>query len=176
MDETIAESHDMMSACIRYIKEENIPADLAGELKNFFSMDVIQKGSLSLADQNLVYRSLPLSLQVQVSLPRESATGSVSSGTIILAWFVLICVSLNLNEQLSRHISRDLITSVEMFQKTSNHFMDAISTLLQVDVISPGEYIFKAGTVCRNLYIIVSGAAETVKLDPQTQQWVVSYY
>ena len=67
MDETIAESHDMMSGCIRYIKQNDIPPDLAGELKNFFSMDVIQKGSLSLADQNLVYRSLPLSLQVQVT-------------------------------------------------------------------------------------------------------------
>ena len=69
MDETIAESHDMMSACTKYIKQNKIPPDLAIELKNFFSMDVIQKGGLSLADQNLVYRSLPTSLQVQVRLP-----------------------------------------------------------------------------------------------------------
>ena len=62
-----------------------------------------------------------------------------------------------------------------MFQKTSSHFLDSVSTLLQVDLISPGEYIFKAGTVCRNLYIIVSGTAETVKLDANTQQWVVSH-
>jgi len=66
MDETVAESHDMMSTCVRYIKENNVPYELANELKNFFSTNVIQKESLSLADQNLVYRNLPLSLQVQV--------------------------------------------------------------------------------------------------------------
>ena len=76
--------------------------------------------------------------------------------------------------QLSRYISRDLLTTVEMFRRTSDYFLDAISTLLQVDVISPGEYLFKAGSVCRSLYIIASGSAETVKLDNQTQQWTVS--
>jgi len=69
VDETVAESHDMMNTCVRFIKQNNLPVELATELKNFFSMDVMQKGSLSLADQNLVYRSLPLSLQVQVGMP-----------------------------------------------------------------------------------------------------------
>ena len=67
VDETIAESHDMMSSCVRFIKQNNIPPELGEELKNFFSINVLQKGTLSLADQNLVYRNLPLSLQVQVS-------------------------------------------------------------------------------------------------------------
>ena len=61
-----------------------------------------------------------------------------------------------------------------MFERASEYFLDAISTLLQVDMIASGEYLFKAGGVCRSLYLIASGSAETVKFEPQTQQWVVS--
>jgi len=78
------------------------------------------------------------------------------------------------SSQLSRHISRDLLENVEMFARTSSYFMDAISTLLQVDELPAGEHLFKAGSVCRSLLIIASGMAESVSLDPQTQQWVVS--
>jgi len=67
MDETVAKSHDKMNTCVRFIKRNNLPPDLAEELKRYYSKDVVQKESLSLYDQNLVYRSLPLSLQVQVS-------------------------------------------------------------------------------------------------------------
>jgi len=73
VDETIAESHDLMNTCVRFIKQNDIPPELAEELKNFFTLDVLQKGTLSLADQNQVYRNLPLSLQVQVgSQPRDA--------------------------------------------------------------------------------------------------------
>jgi len=61
-----------------------------------------------------------------------------------------------------------------MFSRTSSYFLDAISTLLQVDIVPPDEYLFKAGGVCRSLYIIASGVAETVKFDSSTQQWAVS--
>jgi len=63
-----------------------------------------------------------------------------------------------------------------MFSRTSDYFLDAISTLLQVDVVASGEYLFKSGDVCRHLLIIASGTAETVKIDPQSQQWMVRAY
>lgn len=67
MDESVAQSHEQMGSCVRFIKQNNIPSELGVELKDFFSMDMNQKCSLSLADQNLVYRNLPLSIQVEVS-------------------------------------------------------------------------------------------------------------
>lgn len=57
----------MMGVCVNFINQNNIPPDIADELVTFFNMDVIQKGSLTLKDQNVVYRNLPLSIQVQVS-------------------------------------------------------------------------------------------------------------
>ena len=66
VDETVAESHDLMASCVRFVKENKVSPQLGAELKKFFSIDVIQNGSITLADQNLVYRSLPLSLQVRV--------------------------------------------------------------------------------------------------------------
>ena len=75
VDESVAESHDMMSTCVRFIKQNDIAPHIAAELKNFFSMDVLQKGTISLTDQNLVYRSLPLSLQVQVSINAAKTRG-----------------------------------------------------------------------------------------------------
>jgi len=68
LDERVAEAHDLMNTCVRFIKQNEIPSELAEELKHFYSMDVLQLGAISLKDQNLVYRSLPLSLQVQVQL------------------------------------------------------------------------------------------------------------
>ena len=61
-----------------------------------------------------------------------------------------------------------------MFSRTSSYFLDAISTLLQVDEIPAGEHLYKSGSVCRSLLIIASGTVETVILDPSSQQWVVS--
>lgn len=66
MDETVAESHEQMGSCVRFIKQNKLPPELGTELKDFFSMDMNQKCSLSLADQDLVYRNLPLSIQVEV--------------------------------------------------------------------------------------------------------------
>ena len=68
VDETIAQSHEMMTTCLRFIKQNSISPDLAEELMDFYGMDVLHKGTISLNDQNLVYRNLPLSLQVQVSI------------------------------------------------------------------------------------------------------------
>jgi len=63
---------------------------------------------------------------------------------------------------------------VDIFIRTSDYFVDAISTALQVDEIAPGEYLYKMGAVCRSLFIIASGVAETIKLDALSQQYVVS--
>lgn len=62
---------------------------------------------------------------------------------------------------------------MEIFQKTSDYFLDSVSTLLQVDVLVSGEYLYKAGSVCRSLYIVASGTVETVKLDPEKHDWTV---
>lgn len=76
--------------------------------------------------------------------------------------------------QLARHTSRDLLLSIEIFTNTSDHFIDAISTLLQLEVVAPGEYLYKAGAVCRSLLIIASGNVETVMAEPSSQQILVS--
>lgn len=67
MDEKIAESHKQMSSCEEFIKQNNVTPEMGQELRNFFSLEVNQKSSLSLAEQNRVYRNLPQSIQVQVS-------------------------------------------------------------------------------------------------------------
>ena len=46
--------------------------------------------------------------------------------------------------------------------------------MLQVDVVASGEYLYKTGGVCRTLYIIASGVAETVVYDPQAKEITVS--
>ena len=73
------------------------------ELKNFFRANA-SGSSLSLADQQAIYRNLPLSLQIKVA----------------------------------RHISRDSLAGVELFQNLSECFLDSLSTLLTTEVASPG--------------------------------------
>ena len=56
---------------------------------------------------------------------------------------------LSLQVQVARHISRGSLTSVDLFKKTSQYFLDSISTLLESEVMSPGEYFYKVDDVCR---------------------------
>lgn len=47
---------------------QNVPSESAGELKSFFSAKA-QPGNLTLADERDLYRSLPLSTQIQARAP-----------------------------------------------------------------------------------------------------------
>ncbi|GAB5032884.1 potassium channel skor-like [Nannochloropsis oceanica] len=136
-DESIAQSHELMTAVSRFIQHNPMPPGVSEELKSYFNVNAQQKTQLSLTEQTEIYRNLPLSLQVEAA----------------------------------RHISRDSLLSVEIFEKTSDYFLDSISTLLDMEIFGVGDYVYKADDICRSLYVVASGSVEVGKMNPETNEF-----
>ena len=81
---------------------------------------------------------------------------------------------LSLQVEAARHISRDSLLSVEIFEKTSDYFLDSISTLLDMEIFGVGDFVYKADDICRSLYIIASGSVEMGKVNMDTNEFEVS--
>jgi CRP-like cAMP-binding protein len=71
--------------------------------------------------------------------------------------------------EVSRIISRDYLRSVEIFENTSDHFLEAVSVVLDQEVYSIGDALFKADDICSTLYILATGTVQQVwtKVDPK---------
>jgi hypothetical protein len=59
-DESIARSHELMTAVSRFIMHNPMPPGVSEELKNYFNVNAQQKTQLSLAEQNEIYRCVAL--------------------------------------------------------------------------------------------------------------------
>ncbi|TFJ86293.1 hypothetical protein NSK_002501 [Nannochloropsis salina CCMP1776] len=138
-DESIAQSHELMTAVSRFIQHNPMPPGVSEELKGYFNINAQQKTQLSLTEQTQIYHSLPLSLQVEAA----------------------------------RHISRDSLLCVEIFTKTSEYFLDSVSTLLDMELFGVGDYVYKADDICRSLYIVASGSVEVGKMNSETNEFEV---
>ena len=55
-DESIARSHELMTAVSRFIQHNPMPPGVSEELKTYFNVNAQQKTQLSLAEQNEIYR------------------------------------------------------------------------------------------------------------------------
>ena len=59
--------------------------------------------------------------------------------------------------EVAKHMSRELIGLVEIFDGCNSNFLDSISVLLHEVNIAPDNVLFRANEVSRELYIIASG-------------------
>jgi len=69
-------------------------------------------------------------------------------------------MSHSLQIQVAECISRDMLDDIPLFKDCTPVFLDSLAVLLRESQHAPGEVLFRTNEVAKDLYIIVSGAAE----------------
>ncbi|KAK9861698.1 hypothetical protein WJX84_004552 [Apatococcus fuscideae] len=93
---------------------------------------------------------------------KEDITRYVESSAVIRSEHghqedVFSLLSHTLQVEVAKHMSRELIGLVEIFDGCNSNFLDSISVLLHEVNIAPDNVLFRANEVSRELYIIASG-------------------
>lgn len=68
-----------------------------------------------------------------------------------------LCGNVIMQVEVAKHMSRELIGLVEIFDGCNSNFLDSISVLLHEINIPPDNVLFRANEVSRELYIVASG-------------------
>jgi CRP-like cAMP-binding protein len=67
-----------------------------------------------------------------------------------------------LQDEVARHVCRDLLDGMEMLAGCSSHFKDLLSSAITTKAFSPEEYLFRVGEVASELYIVQTGAVDSL--------------
>ena len=67
-----------------------------------------------------------------------------------------------LQDEVARHVCRDLLDRMEMLTGCSNRFKDHLSSAVTTKAFSPEEYLFRIGEVANELYIVQTGTVDTL--------------
>lgn len=71
----------------------------------------------------------------------------------------------NLQRTLALHLKKDLLERIPLFQHGSEAFIEAIALHLKPIVLTPGDYIFRAGDMGHEMYFIIRGQLRVVAKD-----------
>jgi hypothetical protein len=74
----------------------------------------------------------------------------------------------SLRTEVSLVLKRDFIKKVPFFQKASQELIRDIALALRPVVFTPGDYIFRAGDIGRQMYFISQGTVEVIAADGQS--------
>ena len=67
-----------------------------------------------------------------------------------------------LQDEVARHVCRDLLDRMELLSGCSDHFKDLLCSAINIKAFSPEEYIFRIGEVAEDLYIVQAGSIDTL--------------
>ena len=62
--------------------------------------------------------------------------------------------------EVAKHMSRSLISLVQIFDGCDDNFLDSLSVLLHEINMPPDSYLFRMNDVSRELYIVAAGMVE----------------
>ena len=86
---------------------------------------------------------------------------------------LLLTLSRQMQVQVAKVVSRELVASVDVFSQTSDEFIEAASTSLHTMEFTAGEFLYHAEDTCSTLYIISSGTVEMVKTETGSNSYIV---
>lgn len=113
----------------------------------------------------LKYRAIPNKLQQKIrsyySYLWESRLGYDESA-------VLSELPANLKEEVSLYLNREIIEKVAIFKGASEEMIRDLVVQLKPQVFTPGDFIFKAGEIGKNMYFICRGKVEVTSRDGKT--------
>ena len=98
-------------------------------------------------------------LASEIRLYCENASDIVSSAKCAR---VLRFLPRFLQDEVARHVCRDLLDRMELLAGCSDHFKDLLCSAISIKAFSPEEYIFRIGEVAEDLYIVQVGSVETL--------------
>ena len=67
-----------------------------------------------------------------------------------------------LQDEVALHVCRDLLDGMEMLAGCSSHFKDLLSSAITTKAFSPEEYLLRVGEVASELYIVQTGAVDSL--------------
>ena len=67
-----------------------------------------------------------------------------------------------LQDEVSRHVCRDLLDRTELLAGCSDHFKDLLCSAIGIKAFTAEEYLFRIGEVAEDLYIVQAGTVDTV--------------
>ena len=95
----------------------------------------------------------------EIRLYCENASDHVSSTKCAR---VLRFLPRSLQDEVARHVCRDLLDRTDLLAGCSDHFKDLICSAISIKAFSPEEYIFRIGEVAEDLYIVQAGSVDTL--------------
>ena len=95
----------------------------------------------------------------EIRLYCENASDHVSSTKCAR---VLRFLPRSLQDEVARHVCRDLLDRADLLAGCSDHFKDLICSAISIKAFSPEEYIFRIGEVAEDLYIVQAGSVDTL--------------
>ena len=70
-----------------------------------------------------------------------------------------------LKREVSLHLKKDVLEKVSLFSEASETFLREVSVLLKSRIVTPGEYVVKAGEEGKSMYFILRGELEVLAPD-----------
>nr|HPN39848.1 cyclic nucleotide-binding domain-containing protein [Melioribacteraceae bacterium] len=111
------------------------------------------------------YRNIPKELQEKIKnyylYIREKRLGYSESD-------VLVDLPIGLRNELSLSLKRDIIKKIPLFFDSSTKFIEEIAIHLNTTIVTPGEYLFKAGDEANEMYFLVSGSILILDAEEKT--------
>ena len=70
--------------------------------------------------------------------------------------------------QVALSLKKDILASIPLFQHASQAFIEAVALHLKPMVLTPGDCVFKAGEIGKEMYFIINGSINVVTKDQKT--------
>lgn len=71
----------------------------------------------------------------------------------------------NLKRQVALYLKRDLLAGIALFREADPEFIEAVALHLRPIVFTPGDFIFRAGELGRDMYFIIQGKVKILTPD-----------
>lgn len=75
----------------------------------------------------------------------------------------------NLRRKVALFLKKDLLENIPLFQHGNEAFIEAIAVHLKIIVLTPGDYVFRAGDIGEEMYFIIQGELKAVAGDGKTE-------
>lgn len=74
----------------------------------------------------------------------------------------------HLKMQVALSLKKDILASIPLFQHANQAFIEAVALHLKPMVLTPGDCVFKAGEIGKEMYFIINGSINVVTKDQKT--------
>ena len=72
-------------------------------------------------------------------------------------------MSLSLQVEVSSYTTRGYLDGVPLFAGSSSRLLDAVSVLLTEAAFAPEEFLYRAGEVARDMFLVIDGSVDDTK-------------